>query len=60
MHASTTKGEGAYGEGAHSLTVGDVDGDGCDEIVYGACCIDHDGSVLYRTGLEPWRCPSFR
>ena len=51
LHASTTKGEGAYGEGAHSLTVGDVDGDGCDEIVYGACCIDHDGSVLYRTGL---------
>ena len=51
LHASTTKGKGAYGEGAHSLTVGDVDGDGCDEIVYGACCIDHDGSVLYRTGL---------
>lgn len=51
LHASTTKGEGAYGEGAHSLAVGDVDGDGCDEIVYGACCIDHDGTVLYRTGL---------
>lgn len=51
LHASTTKGQGAYGEGAHSLSVGDVDGDGCDEIVYGACCIDHDGTVLYRTGL---------
>ena len=51
MHASTVKGQGAYGEGAHSLAVGDVDGDGCDEIVYGACCIDHDGSLLYRTGL---------
>lgn len=51
LHASTTKGKDAYGEGAHSLAVGDVDGDGCDEIVYGACCIDHDGSVLYRTGL---------
>lgn len=50
LHASETKGSGAYGEGAHSLTVGDVDGDGCDEIVYGACCIDHDGSLLYRTG----------
>lgn len=50
LHKSETKGQGAYGEGAHSLTVGDVDGDGCDEIVYGAACIDHDGSLLYRTG----------
>ncbi len=50
LHASTTKGQGAYGEGAHSLTVGDVDGDGCDEIVYGSACIDHDGKLLYRTG----------
>jgi len=29
-----------------------VDGDGCDEIVYGACVIDHDGTGLYSTGLE--------
>ena len=50
LHASTTKGQGAYGEGAHSLTIGDVDGDGFDEIVYGAASIDHDGSLLYRTG----------
>lgn len=50
LHASTEKGKEAYGEGAHSLTVGDVDGDGFDEIVYGAACIDHDGSCLYRTG----------
>lgn len=50
LHASTEKGKGAYGEGAHSLTVGDVDGDGFDEIVYGAACIDHDGKLLYRTG----------
>ncbi len=50
LHASTTKSSGAYGEGAHSLTVGDVDGDGKDEITYGACAIDDDGTLLYRTG----------
>lgn len=49
-HASITKGQGAYGEGAHSLTVGDVDGDGCDEIIYGSAAIDHDGSLLHRIG----------
>ena len=50
LHKSETSGEGLYAEGAHCLSVGDVDGDGCDEIVYGAACLDHDGTVLYRTG----------
>lgn len=35
------------GQGNHSLSTADVDGDGCMEIIYGAACIDHDGSVLY-------------
>ena len=35
------------GQGNHSLSCADVDGDGFDEIIYGACVIDHDGSVLY-------------
>lgn len=41
----------AYGQGNHQLAVADVDGDGCDEIVYGSATIDHDGSLLYTTGL---------
>ncbi len=40
------------GQGNHNLSVGDVDGDGKDEIVYGACVIDHDGKGLYSTGLR--------
>ncbi|MGC4074670.1 MAG: autotransporter-associated beta strand repeat-containing protein [Nibricoccus sp.] len=39
------------GQGAHSLTVGDVDGDGRDEITYGAAAIDDDGTGLYSTKL---------
>ena len=41
----------AFGQGCHSLAVGDVDGDGCDEIVYGAAAIDNDGGLLYSTGF---------
>jgi rhamnogalacturonan endolyase len=39
------------GQGNHNLGVGDVDGDGRDEIVYGQCTIDDDGTGLYSTGL---------
>ncbi len=39
------------GQGNHNLAVADVDGDGCDEIIYGACAIDHNGQGLYSTGL---------
>lgn len=41
----------AWGQGAHSLSVGDVDFDGKDEITYGAAAIDDDGRLLYSTGL---------
>lgn len=39
------------GQGNHNLRVGDVDGDGCDEIIYGACVIDNNGKGLYSTGM---------
>ncbi|WP_294553462.1 rhamnogalacturonan lyase [uncultured Bacteroides sp.] len=39
------------GQGNHNLRVGDVDGDGCDEIIYGSCTIDHDGKGLYSTKM---------
>ena len=50
LHSSTAPELGAYGEGAHSISVADVDGDMRDEIIYGACAIDDDGSFIYRTG----------
>ncbi|WP_304521089.1 rhamnogalacturonan lyase [Bacteroides sp. 214] len=50
-HISDIAGEGAYGQGNHNLSVADVDGDGFDEIIYGSCAINHDGTLLYRTGL---------
>lgn len=38
------------GQGYHSLSIGDVDDDGFDEVVYGACTIDHDGKPLNSCG----------
>ncbi len=49
---SATPGNGAWaGQGAHSLAVGDTDGDGRDEIVFGSCAIDDDGSGLWSQQL---------
>lgn len=40
------------GQGNHNLSVGDVDQDGKDEIAYGGCVIDDDGTGFYSTGLD--------
>lgn len=39
------------GQGNHNLTAADVDGDGKDEIVFGAATIDDNGTGLYSTTL---------
>ncbi|MBD0823598.1 rhamnogalacturonan lyase [Aestuariibaculum marinum] len=47
---TNTKGNEKYfGQGNHNLAVGDLDGDGFDEIQFGSCAIDHDGTGLYST-----------
>ncbi|SBT65397.1 Cellulose binding domain-containing protein [Micromonospora sediminicola] len=48
---SNASGNGAAaGQGNHNLSVADVDGDGRQEIVYGAATIDDNGRLLYSTG----------
>ncbi len=44
-------GKSSFGQGVHSISVGDVDEDGFDEIVMGSATIDHDGQLLCSTGF---------
>ncbi|HEY0954719.1 MAG TPA: rhamnogalacturonan lyase [Roseateles sp.] len=49
---SAEPGNQAYGgQGNHQFSVADVDGDGRDEILYGAMAVDDDGRGLWSSGL---------
>ncbi|GAA1183185.1 rhamnogalacturonan lyase [Streptomyces hebeiensis] len=48
-NSSTNSGKGYDGQGNHALTIGDVDGDGRDEIVYGSMAVDDNGYGLWTT-----------
>ena len=49
---SATSGNSAYfGQGNHQLSVGDVDGDGKDEVCNGASAINDNGTGLYANAL---------
>ncbi|MBQ8301519.1 MAG: rhamnogalacturonan lyase, partial [Clostridia bacterium] len=48
--SKTTEGKTLYGQGAHSLSVADVDNDNYDEIIFGSAILDHDGTVLLYDG----------
>ena len=45
-HNGGTKGSTLYGQGNHNLSVGDIDNDGKDEIVYGSAALDDDGKTV--------------
>jgi len=35
----------------HHIRIGDVDGDGKDEVMNGQCAVDHDGTLLWTSGI---------
>ena len=48
---SNVDGKAVAGQGAHSFSVADVDGDGKQDIIYGAATISSQGKFMYSTGL---------
>lgn len=54
QYSSNTSGKGShytmFGNGNHNISVGDVDGDGCDEIIWGSAAVNNDGNLLYSVG----------
>ncbi|MEV4114817.1 rhamnogalacturonan lyase [Nonomuraea sp. NPDC049695] len=47
---SNSAGSQWTGQGSHSLSVGDIDQDGRDEIVYGAMAVNDNGTGMWTTG----------
>lgn len=47
---SNSAGSAYAGQGNHQLSIGDVDADGRDEVVFGAMTINDNGSPLWNTG----------
>ena len=45
----TSQGKSSYGQGAHGISIGDVNGDGRDDICIGSATIAHDGKLLCST-----------
>ena len=50
-HKSEDPGQGLYEQGNHNITVGDIDNDGYDEIVFGGATLNNDGTVRFSTQL---------
>lgn len=51
FYDAKTSGKECFSQGNHNIAVGDVDADGKDEILQGACAINDNGTFMYRTGL---------
>ena len=49
--SNTAGNSAAAGQGNHQMTVGDVDGDGKDEVSNGSSAVDDNGTKLYANGL---------
>ena len=50
-HSTANRGSHTmYGNGNHNMSIADVDGDGCDEIIWGSAALDNNGYMLYATG----------
>ncbi len=47
----TSQGKSSFGQGVHGISIGDVNGDGYDDICIGAATIGHDGKLLCATGF---------
>ena len=46
-----SQGKSSYGQGVHGISVGDVNGDGFDDICIGSATIGHDGKLMCSTGF---------